>query len=303
MAILLAFSKIPGLDTLSDVFEVLIAGLPIVIAAIAARKVSGVDEVGVVAGVTAGILAVDGGILGGLIAGILAGVLASYLLAWTFAWRFPTTTANIVAGGVSGLIPGLLVYYVLAPFTKTIGDAVKVGVAELLQFNPLLAGAMAGILMWPVLMGGVYHSVLLPIILLEMSEKGHSFFGAIDMVALVMVSLGITLANVVVPRANNDRVLAASGAAVNFGFGTFVEASYPFMLADKKVFAGALVGGGVGGLTVGATHAEATAYVPSVVAPFLATSAFGMFFAMFAACSVTFVITLLTNMWASRAAA
>ncbi|TCP50087.1 hypothetical protein EV191_108176 [Tamaricihabitans halophyticus] len=303
MALLLAISKIPGLDVVSEVFDTLIDGLPIVVAAMAARKVSGLDEVGVVAGAIAGILSVPGGIVGGFVGGVLAGVLASYLLAWTLAHRFPATTANIAAGGIAGLVPGLLVYYALAPLTSALGGGVKDGVTQLLEFSPLLAGAAAGLVIWPAIMAGVYHSVILPLVLLEMGEKGHSFFGAIDLVALVMVSLGITTANLVAPRASGERALAASGAAVNFGFGTFVEASYPFMLADKKVFAGALLSAGLGGLVVGAVGAEATAYVPSLVAPFVSTNAVGIVLAMLTAAAAAFTCTLLINLRARRRAA
>ncbi|MGH8881961.1 MAG: PTS sugar transporter, partial [Stackebrandtia sp.] len=61
LALTLAVSKIPGMDFLTSVFDLLIAGLPIVVAAVAARKISGLGEVGLVAGVVAGILSVDGG--------------------------------------------------------------------------------------------------------------------------------------------------------------------------------------------------------------------------------------------------
>jgi hypothetical protein len=53
---------------------------------------------------------------------------------------------------------------------------------------------------------------------------------------LVMVSAGITLANIVAGRRPGDRAVAAPGFAINIGFGTFVEAAYPFMFSDKLVF-------------------------------------------------------------------
>jgi fructose-specific phosphotransferase system IIC component len=301
LALLLAVGKIPGLDALGPVFDALIAGLPVVVAAVAARRVSGLGEVGLVAGAVAGVLSTEGGIVGGLVGGILAGVVVAYLLRWTLAHRFPVTTANIVAGGVSGLVGGLVVFLLLAPVTNAVGEGVKGGIEALVAFNPLLAGAVAGLVMWPAIMGGVYHAAILPLVLLEMGEKGHSFFGAVDMVSLVMVSLGITLANVVRPRTSGERALAASGAAVNFGFGTFVEASYPFLFADRKVFAVALGSSALGGLVVGATGAEATAYLPAVVAPFVATDTVGMVLSMLVGCVVPFVAVLALNERARRA--
>lgn len=296
LALVLAISKIPGMDFLSDVFDTLIDGLPIVVAAIAARKISGLDEVGIVAGAVAGVLSVKGGILGGLAGGILAGILAGYLIKWTLAKRFPATTANIVTGAIAGVVPGLLVYYALAPATVALGDAIKVAIEWTLDFNPLLAGALAGIVIWPAIIGGVYHSVILPLVLIEMSDKGHSFFGAIDMVSLVMVSLGITLANVIKSRTTGERALAGTGAAVNFFFGTFVESSYPFMFGDKKVFGIALLSATAGGTVVGLTGAQASAYLPAVVSPFISTTALGMIASMVTALGLAFVLTFAVNM-------
>lgn len=212
MALTLALSKIPWLHGMDKVFELLIDGIPVVVAAMAARRVSGLGEVGVIAGIVAGLLSTDGGILGGLVGGILAGVGAHYLLTTTLRWRFPATTANIASGGLSGLAAGLLVHYGLAPLTAAAGKGVKVGIEELVSFNPLIAGAVAGLIIWPANVAGIYHSVVLPLVLVEMSEKGHSFFGGIDMVGLVMVSFGIMLANLIAPRDNGERPMAASGA-------------------------------------------------------------------------------------------
>lgn len=295
LALILAFSKIPGLDGLTPVFDLLIASLPIVVSAVAARKISGLDEVGLVAGAVAGILAAPGGLFGGLVSGILSGLLAAFLIKQTLAWRFPATTANIATGALSGLVPGLLVYFALAPFTSLLGDWVKSGIEWALGVNPILAGALAGLAMWPAIMGGVYHSVILPLVLLEMGQKGHSFFGAIDMVALVMVSLGITLANTIKPRTSGERALAGSGAAVNFFFGTFVEASYPFMFGDKKVFGIALLSATIGGAVVGATGSEASAYLPAVVAPFISTNLWGFILSMVVGAAIAFALTLFVN--------
>ena len=250
----------------------------------------------------ADILAATGGLLGGLVAGILAGLVAAWLIRWTLTHRFPATTANIVTGAVAGLVPGLLVFYVLAPVTNWLGEGVKNAIEAALAFSPVLAGALAGFAIWFAIIGGVYHTVILPLVLLEMGQKGHSFFGAVDMVCLVMVSLGITLANVVRPRTSGERALAGSGAAVNFFFGTFVEASYPFMFGDKRVFAAAIGSATVGGAVVGAFSVEATAYLPALMAPFVATNAVGMVVAMATSTVLAFAATFLINTHAIRRA-
>ena len=84
MALCLALSKIPGLAGLEDIFNTLVGFLPIVLAAIAAKQISGLDEVGIVAGIVGGALSVDGGIIGGLVVGIIAGILAYYIITLCF---------------------------------------------------------------------------------------------------------------------------------------------------------------------------------------------------------------------------
>lgn len=302
MAICLALSKIPGLAVLEDVFNTLIGALPIVVAAIASMQVSGFSEVGVVAGVMAGLLSQDGGILGGLITGLLAGVLVYYILTFCFKHKVPGTTANIAAGGLAGLAAGLIGLYVVAPVALWAGNGIRYIINAAIEFSPIAAGALAGLLIWPAIIGGVYHAAILPIVLLEIEVSGSSFLGAIDMTGLVMVSAGITLANVIFPRQKGDAVVALPGFLINVGFGTFVEAAYPFMFADKLVFAGALIASTVSGAFVGIFNVRGTAYLPAYAAPFAANEGKGLYFAlcMLIAMAAAFVITAIANLAARK---
>ncbi len=117
------------------------------------------------------------------------------------------------------------------------------------------------------------------------------------MTGLVMVSAGITLANVIFPRQKGDAAAALPGFLINIGFGTFVEAAYPFMFADKIVFAGALVAAAVSGAFVGLFDVKGTAYVPSIVAPGLANegNALNFLICMLIALAVSFAITAFAN--------
>jgi len=298
MALSLALAKIPGLGFLEEnVFNALVGALPIIIAAIAAKQVSGMDEVGIVAGIVAGIMSKDGGIIGGLVTGILAGVLAYYIIMTCLRWKVPGTTANIAAGGLAGLIAGFIGMLLIVPLALWVGNGIKSLIDAALTFNAALAGAVAGLLIWPAIIGGVYHAAILPIVLLEMESTGFSFLGAIDMTGLVMVSAGITLANIVFPRDKGERAIALPGFLVNMGFGTFVEAAYPFMFSNKLVFAGALIASAVSGVFVGLLGVKGTAYVPSIVAPGLANEGKSIAFAfcMLAALVIAFLITVIAN--------
>ena len=298
MALSLALSKIPGLGSLEDVFNLLIGALPVILAAIAAKQVSGLDEVGIVAGIIAGTMSTDGGIIGGLVTGILAGVLAYYIITFCLGHKFPGTTANICAGGLSGLIAGAVGMYLIAPVALWIGDGIKSVIDMALAFNPILAGAVAGFAIWFAIIGGVYHAAILPIVLLEMEATGNSFLGAIDMCGLVLGCAGVLLANIVVPRNKGDVAASVPGLFINLFFGTFVEAAYPFMFSCKKVFASAILSATISGAFVGLLGVKCTAYVPTFIAPSMANEgkAFAMVICMLIAIGTSFVFTLLSNL-------
>lgn len=297
MALSLALSKIPGLSGLEDIFNTLVAAIPVIVAAIAAKQISGLDEVGIVAGIVAGLMSTAGGLIGGLAAGILAGVFSYYIAIACFKWKVPGTTTNIAAGGLGGLAAGLIGMYLLAPVALWLGNGINDVIAAAIAFSPLLAGALAGLLIWPAIIGGVYHAAILPIVLLEMEAAGFSFLGAIDMTGLVMVSAGITLANVIFPRQKSDASAALPGFLINIGFGTFVEAAYPYMFSNKLVFAGALIASTVSGALVGLFDVKGTAYVPTFSAPFMANEGKGISFAicMLVAMGLAFVFTAIAN--------
>ncbi|MBI9042882.1 MAG: hypothetical protein JEZ06_00260 [Anaerolineaceae bacterium] len=301
MALTLAAGNIPFLaDSVGPLFDILVGALPVVVAVVAAKQVSGLDEVGIVAGVVAGVLSVDGGILGGIIGGVIAGIVASYLLQWSFRKRFPATTASLIAGALGGLAGGLIVYFLLAPITIWAGNGIRELIQIALDFNAILAGAIAGLLIWPAIIGGVYHAAILPIVLLEMEMQGNSFLGAVDMTSLVMVSAGITLANIIAPRNKSEASVAAPGFFVNMAFGTFVEAAYPFMFSDKWIFATALFSGMVGGGFVGFFNARGMGYLPTFVAPTVSNNPFGFAASMAIALVVSCVLTVIINKISKR---
>ncbi|WP_268624183.1 PTS sugar transporter [Paenibacillus alvei] len=300
MALLLALSKIPALAGLSEIFDIMIKALPVILAAIAAKQISDLDEVSIVSGIIAGVMSVEGGIIGGIIGGIGAGLLGHVLFRKCVQWRFPATTVNIVAGGLSGLISGLIVYFMIAPIALQAGEGIRWLLEAAVSTSSMLAGLLAGLLIWPAILGGVYHAAILPIVLLEMERTGNSFLGAVDMAGLVMVSAGITLANIIAPRDKGEAAVAVPGFLINIGFGTFVEAAYPFMFSNKFIFGGAIVSAGLGGLLVGMFEVQGTAYVPSFMAPLLSNNMTGFIVAMVGSLLSAFMITLTVNQLSRR---
>jgi fructose-specific phosphotransferase system IIC component len=278
----------------------LLDALPVVIAAVAARQISGLNEAGIVSGVIAGTLSIGGGILGGLVGGILAGIFIHYVILFALGKGWPGTTANIVGGGLSGLAAGLLVFFFIAPVALWLGNGVRGVIDWALAFNAPLCGLLAGLLIWPAIMAGVYHAAILPIALFEMERYGFSFLGAVDMCSLVMVSAGITLANIISPRQPSERPAASMGFFINMVFGTYVEAAYPFMLSSKALFVAAQAAAGLGGLAVGIFNVKSTAYVASFIAPGLSNNALGMVIAMAVSLGSACVFYLILNRLLSK---
>ena len=287
MAIVLALSHIPGLEKLNDIFEILLKGLPVLVAVLAAKQISELDEVSIVAGVVAGVLSVEGG--------LMAGIFVRWLFELCLNWRFPMTTVNIVAGGISGLAAGLIMHYLLSPLALSAGNYIKLAIESTLAFSPVLAGLLAGLVIWPAILGGVYHAVILPLVLLEMEKSGVSFLGAVDMVGLVMVAAGINLANVIAPREKSEAAVATPGLLINLGFGTFVESAYPFMFANKIVFGSAIFWAGMGGMMLGFFNVKGVAYVPAFASPFLSSNALQMAIVMITIMAMTCITTIIAN--------
>lgn len=301
MALSLAISKLPGLSGVEIIFTTLVSFLPVIVAAIAAKQISGMDEVGIVSGIVAGALAVDGGIIGGMAVGIIAGILVYYISTFCFKNGVPGTTTNIAAGGLSGLLAGLVGMYALSPIALTIGNGIKDVIDWTLNFSPILAGAVAGGLIWFAIIGGVYHAAILPIVLLEMEATGFSFLGAIDIVCMVMVCAGIQLAYIIKPRNAGDRTTATANILINLIFGTFVESAYPFMFSSKKVFGGTILSATIAGTLVGIFNIRTTSYVPVFLAPFMSNDKLiQTIIVLVSAFVISCIVTLLANMGAKK---
>lgn len=79
----------------------------------------------------------------------MAGIFVRWLFELCLNWRFPMTTVNIVAGGISGLAAGLIMHYLLSPLALSAGNYIKLAIESTLAFSPVLAGLLAGLVIWP----------------------------------------------------------------------------------------------------------------------------------------------------------
>lgn len=191
----------------------------------------------------------------GLLAGYLVAVCQKKVLYFCIVQRVPATMTNLVATGGLGAIIALTLSPV-APLLRSLTGFIRGKIIQSLMVSALPPGMMAFV--WGCLCCygskvGWYHSLILPIILVEMECGSPSFFGAIDELTLVLVCAGVCLGNCVgdflFPRkdvvSKADIALSWRAVRINLFFGDFVEAAYPFMEQHKVINVGCYIASGL----------------------------------------------------------
>ena len=114
---------------------------------------------------------------------------------------------------------------------------------------------------------GYYHSVMFPLILIEMESGGMAVLGALDACCLCAVCAGVCTAVATTTAASAPAEAAACRRAVriNLLFGDYVEACYPYMAKSAHVNAGAYLGAWLAGAVLvsgGDPSTRSSAYLP-----------------------------------------
>jgi len=205
------------------------------IAVVQGRAGPAMGSLGLLTSAIAG-LACSGSIIAGLIVGmVLAHALPGVLFGLIRA-NVPATACSIiltVACSFYGVLLGNLLSLVLIPvrdigiaflqdpFGRFHSNSMEISV----YYYDTLFFAIVGMLMCRGSKTGYYHSVALPLILVEMEHGDFSTIGFFDVCTLVCVSCGICAA---VWLRRGD-ALARKGFLINMCFGDMVEAAYPYM--------------------------------------------------------------------------
>mmetsp|Transcript_34288 Transcript_34288/g.82997 ORF Transcript_34288/g.82997 Transcript_34288/m.82997 type:complete len:212 (+) Transcript_34288:1028-1663(+) len=207
-------------------------------------------------------------------------------------YGWPATATTILTSGLSGVGSGILCHslsYLICPVFNLYIDTLNYG----LENYGALLGLILGGLTVTASMHGYYHTILLPLILLEMEDGSMSFLGMLDMEALVLVCAGICCGVAVHPRSRPAEIQAAERAlSINLRWGDYVEAAYPFMERDIYIMIAAHVGGAVGGALCGYYEAKGSAYVPCWSLLIIGENGIGCLLGMAAAFAIPFLTTL-----------
>jgi hypothetical protein len=272
-----------------------------VIAAFAAAKVSKLSQAGLIGGVIAGVIASHDGLLSVLVAGLLAGVLGNWVIVRTAIWGWPSTIGAMVASGGTAVVAGLAgvgLGIVSRPLDRFILDGIDWALASL----GVWIGFAVGLAMWPLIRRGLYHTLVIPLMIVEFEGRGLSFLATADVVALVVAAAGIAAAHALVPRTAEDRRVALHTLRVTFWFGTYVEGVYPFFDADRRVLVIAALAGGVGTAVAGYGQALGISYVPPWMLPIVGSSWWILLAAVLASFAVALVCAAVLNIAASVSA-
>lgn len=242
-------------------------------------------------------------ILAGLLAGWLVTVLIGRVLYRCIVWNVPATMTNLVVAGGVGIMVALIVSPVVVHL-QMLTEAIRRGVHFPMDGRFPGAGFFIGALFCCGSKVGSYHSLCLPIILIEMELGGASLWGAIDEATLVLVSAGICSANLVVPPGGSGgddaevKQLCRRGLRINTMFGDFIEVAYPFMEKSTVVNIGGYLASGIATelLTGNSRSVLSSAYLPVPISIWLAEDWTKISLAYAAAFGVSFLGAITSNL-------
>lgn len=257
-------------------------------------------------------IACSGSVVGGLIAGWLTAFMVNRCLFFCIRVGIPATMTNIlVAGGVGGVVAFAFSASGFVGFLATLTDIFRNIIRAQLPVVGKWSGQGMGFLFGCTFCHGSktgkYHSIFLPVILIEMERGEPSLWGSIDECTLVLVSAGICAANLllskrssgVTSRQHADTAICLRGLLTNIFCGDFIEVAYPFMEQSWIVNACAYLGSGVATellYTEKPSDVLSSAYLPVFLSLWLAKDMKRLSIAYLSAFGIPFLGTFIANL-------
>lgn len=203
---------------------------------------------------------------------------------------------EVIRGFLTPLLSIILVSFVtlfaFGPFGKVVGDGLAAGYEWVYALSPVVAGALLGAVVQPMVIFG-FHWSLIIIGMNNIAVSGQDTVLAL-MGPAVFAQMGAALAVMIKSHDAAFKSTCAS-AAVSALFGITEPAMFGVNLPRKKPLVAVCVGGGVGGAIAGLSGATAKAFAfPSVAAlPIFFGDGFGLYLV---SCAVGAVVAFVCTM-------
>lgn len=248
-----------------------------------------------------------GGGVGMMVGMIMHFSSAAYLLSICTGWirclirwkRITIPETNVPITTVSSALVQLQNKWASFALTPSISKFVyvqEVESSELLPIPKLLGFAYGCIFVYGSKIGW-YHSIFLPLIILEMDsstgENAASMFGAIDECTLVMVCAGVCAGNLITRSGNSS--LSWQALKTNILCGDFIEACYPFMERSRVINTAAYLAAGISTEIIVCQRLLSSAYFPLPLSILISNDRFGMSVASSVAFGISLIGTLVSN--------
>ncbi|MEK4368536.1 beta-glucoside-specific PTS transporter subunit IIABC [Paenibacillus sp. FSL R5-0473] len=199
---------------------------------------------------------------------------------------------NILVPMLSLLIVVPLTILAFGPIGNSVSQGLASGFTSLMQFSPMLAGAVTGGF-WQVIVIFGLHWAFLPITLNNLATLGYDLMRPM-LTAAVLAQAGALLA--VMLKTRNSQLKTLSGSAtITAIFGITEPGIYGVTLRLKKPFIYACISAAIGGAIIGVGGGRAVAYsLPSLLAfPTYVTTGFA---SVVIGVSVSFVLAFLLTL-------
>ncbi|ETT36071.1 PTS system beta-glucoside-specific transporter subunits IIABC [Paenibacillus sp. FSL R5-192] len=199
---------------------------------------------------------------------------------------------NILVPMLSLLIVVPLTILAFGPIGNSVSQGLASGFTSLMQFSPMLAGAVTGGF-WQVIVIFGLHWAFLPITLNNLATIGYDLMRPM-LTAAVLAQAGALLA--VMLKTRNSQLKTLSGSAtITAIFGITEPGIYGVTLRLKKPFIYACISAAIGGAIIGVGGGRAVAYsLPSLLAfPTYVTTGFA---SVVIGVSVSFVLAFLLTL-------
>lgn len=263
--------------------------VPTVITMISCQESSQLHELSMITGGAVGSMQSDGIIIISIISGVISGWLLTFFLTLCSKYHFLPTSTTIISIGLSVIISGLVSLvsnefvkdyrYLLQPSKLLIYCNSLILLSNYFKSYQILLirGIIGGLLGFLSSIGseyGYYHTVMLPLIAMDMELGDFSIFGAFDLMTLCIPSGAICCAIYLLSFLNRikltdekDKILIHSrlgfkGFISNIFFGDFVESCYPYSLEYPVIITAIRISCILSGSLLGIGLISSSAYLP-----------------------------------------